>query len=96
MRLTQNEIHFIKDAILGYDPKALVFLFGSRINPNAKGGDIDLVVKSELIGLSDKLSILIALKDRLGEQKIDLIVKNKQEFENDSFICSVKKEWVQL
>jgi len=50
MRLTENEISVIKKCILDFDPQAKIYLFGSRVNDLAKGGDIDILVISGKIG----------------------------------------------
>lgn len=42
MRLTKQEVQIIKSAILQVDPEARIFLFGSRVDDQKKGGDIDL------------------------------------------------------
>jgi predicted nucleotidyltransferase len=51
-----------------------VYLFGSRTNDNKKGGDIDLAVRSNRIGLKEKIDIKLKFFEEFGEQKIDLII----------------------
>jgi len=80
MRLNSKQIGIIKTVIYRYDQDAEIFLFGSRVDDNAKGGDIDLLVVSVKIDFSIKLKILAQLMIKLGEQKIDLIqVANKNK-----------------
>ena len=60
-----------------YGMDADVWLFGSRTDDNAKGGDIDLYVETtDGLNLLDRL---IESRSRLfklfGEQKIDLLVR---------------------
>lgn len=74
MRLNDTDRYVITHAIAIKDPNAVVYLFGSRANDAAKGGDIDLLVLSTKISLLDKLDILTELHGQLGEQKIDLVV----------------------
>lgn len=54
-----------------------VWLFGSRVDPTARGGDIDLLVESAT-PIADRerkaLRCLARLQMRLGEQPIDLLV----------------------
>jgi len=74
MRINEIEHQTIRQAILEIDPAAKIYLFGSRVDDNAKGGDIDLLVISRKINLLDKLAVLAKLHQTLGEQKIDLAV----------------------
>ncbi len=74
MRLTIDQKSAIQQAIHSADPEAIVFLFGSRVDDDSKGGDIDLLVLSTKIDLMKKLDILVELHQKLGERKIDLVV----------------------
>ena len=74
MRLTKAEHQAIRQAVTEVDPEASIYLFGSRANDNARGGDIDLLIISRKICLMDKLTVLARLHQVLGEQKIDLAV----------------------
>ncbi|WP_281648574.1 nucleotidyltransferase domain-containing protein [Parendozoicomonas sp. Alg238-R29] len=74
VRLTAKEQQAITSTVLHYDPKAQVLLFGSRTDPDKKGGDIDLLVISATLGFADKLNILADLHGLLGEQKIDILL----------------------
>jgi predicted nucleotidyltransferase len=52
MRLTRDQIAAILDATTGIGgPDADVLLFGSRLDDSARGGDVDLVIETD-IGLS--------------------------------------------
>ncbi len=80
VRLKEEEIKTLKEVILKYDPKAEIVLFGSRTDPNKKGGDIDLLVVSQKIGYRERRKIRVELLKRLGGRKIDLlVVKNPKE-----------------
>jgi predicted nucleotidyltransferase len=74
MRLRDAERSTIVQAIRSADPDAAVYLFGSRVDDSAKGGDIDLLVVSKKIDVMGKLDILAALHQQLGDQRIDLVV----------------------
>ena len=76
MRLEQNEISAIKSAVFDFDDLAKVFLFGSRVDDHAKGGDIDVLVLSQAISRREQIAIKRAIFDQIGEQKIDLIVES--------------------
>ena len=75
MRLAKWEIEEIKKAarlVFGEDVKVL--LFGSRVDDNKKGGDIDLYVITDTPTYEKKTKFWIELQERLGEQKIDIIL----------------------
>lgn len=74
MRLAHEEQLAIRDAIRQADAGAKVYLFGSRVDAAAKGGDIDLLVLSKKIDLMAKLEILAQLHQSLGERRIDIAV----------------------
>lgn len=74
MRLLQKEIAVIRSTIAGGIPGAEVYIFGSKVRDDAKGGDIDiLVIAQDDVPLGNILRVKIALKEHLGDQKIDLI-----------------------
>ncbi|HVO75739.1 MAG TPA: nucleotidyltransferase domain-containing protein [Ignavibacteriaceae bacterium] len=79
MRLKKEEIKIIKTIINEFDPKGEIRLFGSRIDDKKTGGDIDLLLISDIIKFPDKLSILVKLKEKLGDQKIDILIYNPKE-----------------
>jgi uncharacterized protein len=74
MRITEKERAEITQSVTRRDPSASIYLFGSRANDSARGGDIDLLVLSRKIDLWERLDILADLHRHLGEQKIDLVV----------------------
>lgn len=74
MRLTPQQKDIIQSTIAEADPVARAFLFGSRTDDLACGGDIDILCFSQKLDRHDRRRIKRTLCDRLGEQKIDLIV----------------------
>ena len=74
MRLADEEQLVIGDTIRQADADAMIYLFGSRADDDAKGGDIDLLVLSKKINLMAKLDILAQLHQSLGERKIDIAI----------------------
>ena len=74
MRLADDERSAIRNAIAQSDALAQVYIFGSRVDDAAKGGDIDVLVLSKKINLMAKLDILARLHQALGERKIDVAV----------------------
>ena len=77
MRITDPERQAIlRTAKEIYGDNARVTLFGSRVDDRLKGGDIDLYVETEgPATLKDKLKFLVELENKIGEQKIDLVVR---------------------
>ena len=93
MRLSKQEIDNIKNVISVFDPNAVVYLFGSRVYDNKRGGDIDLLVFSEKITFDMRRQIKIRLYDCLGEQKIDILLAKDTD---DPFVRIAMKEGVRL
>ena len=89
MRLSQKEISAIKGNILNYDEDAKIYLFGSRTNDKAKGGDIDVLVISNKIGFNEKMKIRIGLFNEIEEQKLDLIVRKDLD---DVFVKMIEQD----
>ena len=74
MRLSPHDQSVLRAAITQADPQARAWLFGSRADDQARGGDIDVIVLSRRIDLMAKLDLLAHLHQHLGEQRIDLLV----------------------
>jgi predicted nucleotidyltransferase len=76
MRLTERERRTIREACLRYfsvEPR----LFGSRLDDARRGGDIDLVVRTDLppaVAAKRRLDLLAELWRHLGERKIDIVL----------------------
>ncbi len=96
MRLAGKERAVIKDIVRRADPEAEVYLYGSRVDDALKGGDIDLLIVSERLTLSDKLNFLVQMKDALGEQKIDILIKTPESGRADPFAREVLKTALRL
>jgi predicted nucleotidyltransferase len=77
MRLTTEQRAVIKQkTALIFGDDAHVYLFGSRTDDDAKGGDIDLFIdlaKKTENPVSKTIQLNGALQQRLGMQKIDII-----------------------
>jgi len=79
IRLTPFEIDAICASFRTYfTSEDHLWLFGSRVNPKARGGDIDLYIETTLLDASaavDKqTAFVIELYEKIGEQKIDVIL----------------------
>jgi predicted nucleotidyltransferase len=78
MRLTGTQRTIIsEEAHRHFGDAAAVLLFGSRVDDDAKGGDIDLYIEAEgsvADILERELKFYAVLQRRLGEQHIDIVV----------------------
>lgn len=74
MRLNEYEVNAIKDTIHSFDSNANIYLFGSRVYDHKKGGDIDLLIISDILIQKNARDIKDVLYDKLGEQKIDIVI----------------------
>jgi predicted nucleotidyltransferase len=74
MRITDFERAIIIDAVRQFDTNAPIWLFGSRVDDRKKGGDIDIAVLSNNIGVMEKIKIRRSITDSIGDQKIDVVV----------------------
>jgi len=79
MRLTDQEVHAIKDtAAKWFGDGAIIRVFGSRTRDDSRGGDIDLHIvaeSKERADLRSELAFNVDLQTRIGEQKIDVILR---------------------
>ncbi len=74
MRLDQEVAQNLKQLIQSEISGSTIYLFGSRIDDHARGGDIDLLILTE--ELADKRifrKIRIELIRKFGWRKIDLV-----------------------
>jgi predicted nucleotidyltransferase len=83
MRLSKFEQTMIKKVFLETFKEGKVYLFGSRVDDEKKGGDIDLLISPiNKENLSHKkIDFLVALKSKIGIQKIDVVLDRGTESE---------------
>lgn len=82
MRLSSEKQELIKHTLQHFfGERSQIYLFGSRVDDNAFGGDIDLYIEPDIEQPDDiveaKLNALVELHKVLGDQKIDLIINRK-------------------
>jgi hypothetical protein len=80
IRLTSYEKKIISDAFRNhFGLEDHIWLFGSRANPLKRGGDIDLYIETNEATATrvheQKLAFVNELWLKLGEQKIDVIIR---------------------
>ena len=96
MRLTNQQLSIIKTtATQLFGVSTGVWLFGSRVDDTARGGDIDLYIEliiSNVDAIVDaKLRFMMEMHKKLGERKIDVVIC-RPESNNDLAIYRVAKE----
>ena len=84
MRLTPTQIDTIKQTVTGtFGEDAGVWLFGSRVDDNKRGGDIDLLIcpRADTADqlFSKEIRFLVQLERQLGERKIDVVIETPHD-----------------
>ena len=83
MRLTDDQVRIIKArAAECFGPNAHVWLFGSRVDDDARGGDIDLYVElAEPLADAAWRALRFngALQQAFGAQRIDVVTRGPSE-----------------
>lgn len=95
MRLSDQQRSIIRNAVSeNFGTETNVWLFGSRVDDAARGGDIDLYIEAATDDadaiVESKLRFLVALYKKLGEQKIDVVIR-RPGFKEDLPIYQVAK-----
>ncbi len=76
MRLDNDQIKVLKDKLQSLSSSAKLYLFGSRVDDDARGGDIDLLVVSDKLTKKDLRLLRIEFFKYFGEQKLDIVLDN--------------------
>ena len=74
MRLSKDEVKILKNTLYTLNSDAKLYLFGSRLYDNKKGGDIDLLIVSKTFTKKLLRKLRIEFFKYFGEQKLDIIV----------------------
>ena len=79
IRLTEPTLHAIQNSFqIHFLKEDHLWIFGSRVNPAKKGGDIDLYIESQesniTLALNRKNKFINELWKTIGDQKIDVIL----------------------
>jgi predicted nucleotidyltransferase len=82
MRLTRQQQQIIKETAADvFGTHVSVYLFGSRVDDSARGGDIDLLVRLDKPQQQTEQKILqfvAKLQMQLGDQPIDVLVQDPE------------------
>jgi len=94
MRLDQEQEVALQAAIEGVEGE--VFLFGSRVDDTARGGDIDLLILTD----AAPYELSKAVKRRFAErcdERIDVVVMDPEHLtrEQDAFLRVIERERLQ-
>ena len=74
MRLNNEIQHYIKTRLKSIAPESRVFLFGSRVDNQSRGGDIDILwLTGEKIPLYTIRRFKTAFYRKYGWQKVDVV-----------------------
>lgn len=97
MRLKETtKISIIKYAKKHFGENIRVYLFGSRVFDEKKGGDIDILIESNnSISLESEIVFLRDIYKNVTTRKIDLLIKTPQR-KNISIFDTAKEEGVLL
>lgn len=79
MRIDQNELDAIVKTIARFDRESDIYLFGSRLDDFKRGGDIDILIASELISQPLLARIEDEIFRLIDEQKIDFVLTRKSQ-----------------
>ena len=101
MRLSEYQRNVIRGAtaeLVG--PSARVLLFGSRTRSDLRGGDIDLLVETQLLDPAciarAHTRFLTSLYARLGEQKIDVLIDYPERHQRPAIFDMARSQGVLL
>ncbi len=95
MRLSNDQVKTIVSAVLArFGDSARVYLFGSRVDDAARGGDIDLLVElpeADQQMVRHACQAVADIQMALGEQKIDLLLKHPNSVDQPIFHEAIER-----
>ena len=77
MRLSKDEVKILKNTLYTLNSDAKLYLFGSRLYDNKKGGDIDLLIVSKTFTKKLLRKLRVEFFKYFGEQKLGIIVDDE-------------------
>lgn len=102
MRLQAKEVDAIAQAAHNaFAPGTKVFLFGSRLRDEVRGGDIDLLVETPETMLPADLvrsrtRFVANIYRLLDEQRVDVIITARGQSDMRSVVATAKREGLKL
>ena len=98
MRLTPEQRQAIRNAVARhFGSEATVRLFGSRVNDDLRGGDIDLLIEvggsaSQAESVVKRLKAIADIQQQIGERKIDVVLADRSS--DSPIIRAARREGV--
>lgn len=74
MRISDTQVQVLKNKLYSLSTHAKLYLFGSRVYDEKKGGDIDLLVIDEKLTEKDLRLLRVDFFKHFGEQKLDILL----------------------
>lgn len=104
MRLSQEQINDVYKTVKSFFNEEFfeLYLYGSRVQDQLKGGDIDLLILTNEQGLllfsKHELDILVQIKKNksIGQRRIDIKATTHAKLEKDPFLKSIEDQLVLL
>lgn len=104
MRLTKEQAEQLYLSIKSFlgNLEFELFLYGSRVNDQLAGGDIDLLIitSSEGVRAFEKyrLDILVAMKKKksIGQRRIDIKAAKVEDLQKDPFLIQISSQLLKL
>lgn len=101
VRLANKDLEIIKQSFVKYFlTKDHLWIFGSRVDLNKHGGDIDLYIETSYENIKEAINSEIlfysALQNLLGEQRIDIVVNSLKQNHSLLIYDIAKTEGVKL
>jgi len=90
LRLTSKEVEIIKNQVYKIFKDAEIYLFGSRVDDNLKGGDIDLYIITKNPSFAKKLRLKTTLEDLLFKPIDIVLAKDKNRLIEKEALKGIK------
>ena len=100
MRIEAQEAQIIKKAVLDhFGVDSSVYLFGSRADDTKRGGDIDLLIESDIDeadAFRARIDVMTDIQIKLGDQKIDIVVTRRGDGDERAVVQNARSTGVAL
>ena len=90
MRVTSKEVKIIQNQIYKIFGESEIYLFGSRVDDNLQGGDIDLYIITKNPSFAKKLRLKTTLEDLLFKPVDVVLAKDKNRLIEKEALKGIK------